>query len=292
MRQRVVINLLIEQDDGTVLLVRRPAGEASAPKQYEVPMRRLQATEDPAAAAGSLAIEFLKPLLPPKLVDVASYVDERHSPTHYVAICYKIAAKSVLPRNKLPERYTSYQWVSLSQLHQYSLSQSALLLLNLSQHQKLTDESAVKTADYADKKTSSITIFSDGGSRGNPGPSAAGFVIVAADGQVLSEGGEYLGLTTNNQAEYHGVRLGLEEAIRLGIRDVNFKIDSMLVVNQLNGLYIIKNRELWPIHERIKELSREFDRIKFIHVKREFNQLADRAVNKILDYEKRAINKV
>jgi ribonuclease HI len=103
--------------------------------------------------------------------------------------------------------------------------------------------------------------------------------------QVLHEGGMYLGITTNNQAEYHGVRLGLEKAIEIGARTVDFRIDSLLVVNQMNGIYKIKNRELWPINERINELVAQLDLVSFTHVRREFNQLADGMVNKILNAE-------
>ena len=100
---------------------------------------------------------------------------------------------------------------------------------------------------------------------------------------VLHEGGMYLGITTNNQAEYHGVRLGLEKALEMNMKTVDFRVDSMLVVNQLKGIYTIKNRELWPIHERIKELVMHFEKVTFTHVRREFNQLADGMVNKILN---------
>jgi ribonuclease HI len=126
-------------------------------------------------------------------------------------------------------------------------------------------------------------VYSDGGSRGNPGPSACGFIIKDADEVVLYKGGEYLGLTTNNQAEYHGVRLALEKALELGGREVLLRADSQLVVNQLNGIYKVKNRDLWPIHERIKELVDKFDKVQFEHVRREFNAQADGMVNKILD---------
>jgi ribonuclease HI len=131
-------------------------------------------------------------------------------------------------------------------------------------------------------KKSSILIYSDGGSRGNPGPSAAGFVIIDNE-TVIDQGGEYLGITTNNQAEYQGVRLGLERAIERGIKELDFRIDSMLVVNQLNGAYKIKNRELWPINERIQILLQQFTSVKFHHVPRELNTLADALVNKLLD---------
>jgi ribonuclease HI len=130
---------------------------------------------------------------------------------------------------------------------------------------------------------SRVIIYSDGGSRGNPGPSASGFVVMSEDEQVIHEGGVYLGITTNNQAEYHGVQLGLEKALELGAKRVDFRIDSMLVVNQMNGIYSIKNRELWPINERIRELVSRFDKVTFTHVKREYNRLADGMVNKILN---------
>ncbi|HWT40330.1 MAG TPA: reverse transcriptase-like protein, partial [Dongiaceae bacterium] len=83
------------------------------------------------------------------------------------------------------------------------------------------------------------------------------------------------------------VRLGLEKAKELGIKKVDFKIDSMLVVNQMKGYYKIKNRELWPVHERIRLLMEAFDRVTFTHVNRQFNQLADGMVNKTLDAHER-----
>ncbi|MCY1384145.1 Bifunctional protein [compost metagenome] len=101
--------------------------------------------------------------------------------------------------------------------------------------------------------------------------------------EVIDQGGEYLGITTNNQAEYQGVRIGLEKALSLGIKRVDFRIDSMLVVNQMNGIYKIKNRELWPINERIRGLMAQFDKVTFSHVRREFNQLADGMVNRTLN---------
>ena len=117
----------------------------------------------------------------------------------------------------------------------------------------------------------------------HPGPSAAGYVILNNRQEVVEEGGEYLGITTNNIAEYQGVLLGLEKALELGYKKVDFKVDSMLVVNQMKGFYKIKNRELWPVHERIRMLMEQFERVTFTHVNRQFNQLADGMVNKTLD---------
>jgi ribonuclease HI len=128
-----------------------------------------------------------------------------------------------------------------------------------------------------------VVVYTDGGSRGNPGPSASGFVIYAADGELLFEGGKYLGVTTNNQAEYQAVKLGLEKALELHAQVVSFRLDSQLVANQLTGIYQIKNRDLWPIHSSIKELITQFKKVTFTHVRREFNREADAMVNKILD---------
>ncbi len=106
--------------------------------------------------------------------------------------------------------------------------------------------------------------------------------------KIIAEGGEFLGITTNNQAEYHGVRIGLEKAKELGLKKIDFRLDSMLVVNQMNGVYSIKNRDLWPINERIRDLMGNFESVTFRHVPRESNQLADAQVNRTLDAQERS----
>jgi ribonuclease HI len=132
-----------------------------------------------------------------------------------------------------------------------------------------------------------VKLFADGGSRGNPGPSATGYVLLDEDDQILQQSGEYLGITTNNQAEYQAVKLGLEKAKSLGCREVDIFLDSLLVVNQMKGIFKVRNRDLWPIHEAIKELVKAFKKVTFTHVPREFNKLADAEVNKVLDAQHR-----
>lgn len=133
------------------------------------------------------------------------------------------------------------------------------------------------------KKYQYVRLFSDGGSRGNPGPSASGWVILDRDNKVLLEDNIYLGVTTNNQAEYIGLKEGLKAALRLGATEVDCYLDSMLVVNQMRGIFKIKNRDLWPIHGAIKELLPRFKKVHFTHVPREHNKLADAAVNRALN---------
>ncbi|HEY5441919.1 MAG TPA: reverse transcriptase-like protein [Candidatus Saccharimonadales bacterium] len=128
-----------------------------------------------------------------------------------------------------------------------------------------------------------VKIFGDGGSRGNPGPSASGFVVLDMEDNVLVDKGVYLGVTTNNQAEYTALKLALEECLKMGVREVQVYMDSLLVVNQMKGVFKVRNRDLWPIHDAIKQLAAKFDEISFSHVPREFNKLADAAVNRALD---------
>jgi len=128
-----------------------------------------------------------------------------------------------------------------------------------------------------------LKVFADGGSRGNPGPSASGYVVMSMADEVLERGGVYLGVTTNNQAEYRALKLALEAAMRHQARMVHVYMDSMLVVNQMKGVFKVKNRDLWPIHDAVKELLTQFKQVNFTHVPRELNKDADRAVNEALD---------
>ena len=130
-----------------------------------------------------------------------------------------------------------------------------------------------------------IKLFSDGGSRGNPGPSASGYVLFNDNDDVILQNGVYLGITTNNQAEYQSLKFGLEEAHELGAQEVEVYMDSLLVINQMKGIFKVKNRDLWPIHEAIKDHMKVFKKISFTHVPRELNKLADAMVNEVLDAE-------
>ncbi len=130
---------------------------------------------------------------------------------------------------------------------------------------------------------SEVKMYADGGSRGNPGPSASGWVLFDIDGSVLKEGGKYLGITTNNQAEYQALKFGLEDAKKMQVKRVQVYMDSLLVINQMKGIFKVKNRDLWPIYEAIRELAKSFQKVTFTHVPRELNKEADRMVNETLD---------
>lgn len=128
-----------------------------------------------------------------------------------------------------------------------------------------------------------VKLYADGGSRGNPGPSASGFVLLDTQDRIITDTGVYLGVTTNNQAEYTALKLGLEAARDRQVKEVEVYMDSLLVVNQMKGIFKVRNRDLWPIHAAITELTKQFKKVSYTHVPRELNKLADAAVNRALD---------
>ncbi len=134
-------------------------------------------------------------------------------------------------------------------------------------------------------KVTEVKLYGDGGSRGNPGPSASGYVLFDMSGNELVRNGAYLGVTTNNQAEYLSLKLGLEHALKYGAQIVHVHMDSLLVVNQMTGKFRVKNRDLWPIYTSVKELLPKFKKVTFVHVPRALNKEADAVVNEVLDKE-------
>jgi ribonuclease HI len=132
------------------------------------------------------------------------------------------------------------------------------------------------------KDAKPIIIYTDGGSRGNPGPAAYAFVLEAPDGSTIEEK-VYLGRTTNNVAEYTGLVKALEKARELGGRHVVLHSDSELLVKQMNGQYRVKNEGLRTLYEEAQALVREFASVEIKHVRREFNKHADRLCNEAMD---------
>lgn len=129
----------------------------------------------------------------------------------------------------------------------------------------------------------SVVIYTDGGARNNPGPAGAGVVIIK-DGTVVAEAKKYLGEQTNNWAEYEAVVIALEKAKELGLTgDIEFRLDSKLVVEQLMGNWKIKEPTLKPQVAKVKALLPYFGAVRFGYVPREKNKEADRLVNEAID---------
>lgn len=131
----------------------------------------------------------------------------------------------------------------------------------------------------------SVVIYTDGGARGNPGPAGAG-VVIRKDGQVIAEIARYLGeRQTNNWAEYEAVALALGTLYELGLKgsDIDFRLDSQLVVEQLKGNWKVKEPTLKPQVAKIRTLLADFGVVTFTHIPREENKDADKLVNEAID---------
>jgi ribonuclease HI len=129
----------------------------------------------------------------------------------------------------------------------------------------------------------SVVVHVDGGSRGNPGPSAVAAVASSPDGDPLLERSRYIGETTNNVAEYKAVQLGLELARELGASAVEVVNDSQLIARQIGGQYKVKHAGLKPLFLETMRALREFDKWSVRDVRREHNKRADELVNEELD---------
>ncbi len=128
-----------------------------------------------------------------------------------------------------------------------------------------------------------VIVYSDGASRGNPGPSGAGALVTSADGRVLSRVSKFLGEMTNNMAEYTALLIALKQAQQAGAEEVTVRADSELLIEQLNGRYKVKSEALRILHGAAMDLLSSFKRWKAGHIPREKNQEADRLANQAID---------
>jgi len=128
-----------------------------------------------------------------------------------------------------------------------------------------------------------LIIYTDGGARGNPGPGGIGAVIYDENKSKLTEISEYIGHATNNQAEYKAVIAALVKAKELGAVELEFYLDSELVVKQLKREYRVKNQDLAPLFLKIYNLEMDFKKISFKHIPREMNKEADALANQAMD---------
>lgn len=128
-----------------------------------------------------------------------------------------------------------------------------------------------------------MTVYTDGGSRGNPGKSACGIVIFDMNDKLFKMDGMYLGVKTNNQAEYLGLIEALKMMQTISCDYVKCYLDSELIVKQLTGVYKIKNENIKKYKHTIDQLVQKFKKIEYLHIRREKNTFADKLVNIVLD---------
>ncbi len=128
-----------------------------------------------------------------------------------------------------------------------------------------------------------MSLWTDGAARGNPGPAGAGAVLRGRQGETVAELSCYLGEATNNVAEYEALRLGLEEALRRGVQQIEIFMDSELVVRQVEGRYRVRQPHLVPRLDSVRRLLARFESYRISHVPREQNLRADQLANLAID---------
>ncbi|MEK7103607.1 MAG: ribonuclease HI family protein [Patescibacteria group bacterium] len=128
-----------------------------------------------------------------------------------------------------------------------------------------------------------VTTYTDGGARGNPGPAGIGAVVHDLSTDIVHEHKRYIGETTNNQAEYKALIMALEGALEVGADEVECYLDSELVVKQMKKEYKVKDPGLAKLFIQVWNLTTEFKKVTFTHVRREKNKHADRLVNEAID---------
>ena len=280
MKQRIRVVGIIRNENG-VLILKRNRGRSETPVFWELPTGKIKFGEQPEEAmARSLADYTGLTARTITLRDVITFLAlEDSSRLSNLYIVYEITTnpdKKPSPR----DRYTSYKYIKDLHNNSTRLNEASLSVMEIIEGK--TSSSRASARDTA----SSATVYVDGASRGNPGPSGIGRCIVNNNGEIIERDGEFIGFATSRIAEYQAMRSGIERAIELGLKSARFMSDSLMVVNQLNGIFKVKNNDIRPIYNEIIELMDQFEAISFTHISRSENVIADseanRAINSLL----------
>lgn len=123
----------------------------------------------------------------------------------------------------------------------------------------------------------------DGASRGNPGQSGVGYIVKDERGEEAGSGGRYIGIQTNNYAEYTALLMGLELSFAIGARDIEILSDSQLLVRQMQGTYKVRSSNIMPLYRNALKLLEKFESATIVHIDRDQNREADRLANLAID---------
>ncbi len=288
MKQRIRVSAICRKD-GDILLLKRAGGRIdNAEADFELPTGKIIFGEQPEEAMARVLYENTGVKTASlQLTDAVTFTSlEGSSQLGSLYIIYEVKLDEGASVKVTSERYSSYKWIPIAETTNYSLEQATMMVLQITStkgaeiHSKIRHvgdgKIAAATGDFA-------TIYTDGGSRGNPGPSGLGYYILGPDGREIKRGGEFLGMSNSRLAEYYGLKEGLEQAIELGLKRVNFMSDSLMMVNQMNGVYQVKNLDLMQVYSDVLGLLSKLESYSFTHVPREQNKEADAEVNRVID---------
>lgn len=285
MKQRIRVTAICRRD-GDILLLKRAAGRIEGLSNYELPTGKIIYGEQPEEAMTRVIYENTGVQAQSvRLADAVTFTnlgDASRQGNLFIVYDVTLGDDAIKIVN---ERYSAYKWVGIGDTSSMTLDEATMMVLQIMTTK--TVEVSTRTMRVGESERAPIsdtaTIYTDGGSRGNPGPSGLGYYIVGADGREIKRGGEFLGMSNSRLAEYYGLKEGIEQAIELGLKRVRFVSDSLMMVNQMNGVYKVKNSDLWQVHDDILKLLSKLDSYSFVHVPRSQNVEADAEVNKIID---------
>ena len=277
MKQRIRVVGIIRTGDG-VLILKRNRGRSEAPVFWELPTGKIKFGEQPEEAMVRSLAEYTDlTATSVKIKDVITFMAlEGSSRLSNLYIVYEVGVPDSMKPNP-HDRYSAYKYLKDFTNINVRLNEASLSVLEIIE-EKITS-GHISPRDTA----SSATVYVDGASRGNPGPSGIGYRIIDPDGRVLEQGGEFIGFATSRMAEYYAMKNGIEHAVQLGLKSARFVSDSLMVVNQLNGIFTIKNQDILPVYAAIQKLLANFDSVSFTHVPRSDNAVADAEANLAID---------
>lgn len=280
MKQRIRVVGIVREGD-KLLLLKRSRGRAEELPSWELPTGKIRFGEQPEEALSQLFFEHLGVQVSEiRLVDAVTFVGlPGASQLGNLYIIFEVKLDGEI-KLQASERYSAYKFVMPEEIKELKVDEATLSVLDIESGRKLQLAMGPKNETEV---VVSATIHFDGGSRGNPGPAGVGYVVTSENGEVLKRGGEFIGFATSRVAEYYALKEACEQAEELGLKRVRFIGDNLMVINQMNGLYPVKNPDLIPIHDDVLRLISKFDKVAFEHVTRDKNTEADMEVNKAID---------
>lgn len=287
MKQRIRVTAICKKDESILLLKRSGGRVDSGAQNYELPTGKIVFGEQPEEAMSRVILDGLgvqaESLQISDVVTFTGLAGSSEQGNLYIVYEVKLQNDNISLANS--ERYTSYKWVKMEETGLLPLDEASMMVLQITATKtgalgsriiRTEQQQVLPASDFA-------TIYTDGGSRGNPGPSGLGYYIIGPDGKEIKRGGEFLGFSSSRLAEYYGLKEGLEQAIELGLKRVHFKSDCLMMVNQMNGVYKVKNPDLFQVHNDVLKLLDKLEAYSFTHVSREMNTEADAEVNRVID---------
>ena len=274
---------------GDILLLKRAGGRVDGAEiDFELPTGKIIFGEQPEEAMARVLYEYTGVKTASlQLMDVVTFTSlEGSSQLGSLYIIYEVKIDDDAAVKITSERYSAYKWTPLNETTNYPLDEATMMVLQITSTKGVEVHSKLRHIGGGEQvlpASDAATVYTDGGSRGNPGPSGIGYYIVGADGREIKRGGEFLGMSNSRLAEYYGLKEGIEQALELGLKRVNFKSDSLMMVNQLNGVYQVKNMDLMNVYTDVLGLLSKLESYSFTHVPREQNKEADAEVNRVID---------